>query len=92
MMEEREGYKPSECVKNVSISHCPPGRGEEMKVEKGGGGGGERCQRSTRQMEETTVRGLVFPTIQQSESSQTRTCLVLYTAVNPLCFNSILGL
>lgn len=44
-MEEREGYKPSECVKNVSISHCPPRRAEEMKVEKGGGGEGERCQR-----------------------------------------------
>lgn len=57
-MKEREGYKPSECVKNVSISHCPPGRGEEMKVKKGGGGrwrkmseingtdGGDDCQRS----------------------------------------------
>lgn len=29
--EQREGYKPSVAVKNVSISHCPPG----------GGGGGE---------------------------------------------------
>lgn len=49
----REGYKPFVSVKNVSISHCPPGRGRGgVKMEKRGGEGGERCQRSTRQMDE----------------------------------------
>lgn len=29
--EQREGYEPSVSVKNVSISHCPPGGGGEGK-------------------------------------------------------------
>lgn len=44
----RGGYKPSVSVKNVSISHCPPGWGRGGVKEKRG----ERCQRSVRQMEE----------------------------------------
>lgn len=52
---KQKDYEPCESVKNVSISHCPPGwwrRG--WKVEERGheGGGGARCQRSMRLMEE----------------------------------------
>lgn len=30
--KQREGYKPSVSVKNVSISHCPPGGGGEGRA------------------------------------------------------------
>lgn len=55
-MEEREGYKPSEHAKDVSISHCPPGGREgDVEAEKGRGEGGWT---EMRQMEEMTeVRG-----------------------------------
>lgn len=50
-MEKREGYKPPEHVKDVSISHCPPGgrgrwRRDVARVGRnetdGGDGNGQR--------------------------------------------------
>lgn len=32
--EQREGYEPSVSVKNVSISHCPPGGGREGRSDE----------------------------------------------------------
>lgn len=93
--KQRESYKPCVSVKNVSISHCPPGWGEggrEMKTKRDEGVWRRReMSRYTRQMDEDDNCRLiykmnfesVFPLIQWFPVQEYAACFVI-TATNVL--------